>query len=198
MTQERCCVNIGPQYEQFVTTNLGKLEQCDISCPVKPEKEPEVLIQINNISDLLKSEFNLKEENIEISRYSGKSQFHSRSINGVRYEIDDPKNSGIVGEIFAIFNREAQPYYIFRTEIAYEPEHKEMTELAKELGLVMNMQDFIHRVSAYRQPIFYQKYDSFDIESFVEFLGNIAFIAGAYGLQMPKKQYAGEPSTPMW
>lgn len=195
--QERCCVNIGPQYEKFVTSNLETYEQCNVSCSVRPEIEQEVRTHINNITDLLTTEFSLKEENIEISKYSGKSPFYSQTINGIRYELDDP-NSGIVGELFVIFSRDAQPYYIFRTEIAYEPEHSVMTELIKELGLTMNMQDFLTRESAYRQPIFYKKYDRFETQTFVEFLGNIAFIAEAYPLQMPRKQYAEEPTTPIW
>ena len=197
VVQERCCINIGPQYETFVTSNLGSYEACNVSCPIKPEKEQEVRINIGIISEFLKTELSLKDEDIEISKYSGKSLFYSQTINGVRFELDDV-NSGIVGEIFTIFSQDAQPYYIFRTEIAYDPDHNQMIELVKELGLTMNMQGF-RRESAYRQPLFYQKYNILDIESFIEFVGSIAFIAEAYPLQMPRwKQYAHEPTVPTW
>lgn len=193
----RCCINIGPQYEKFVTSNLGSYEACNVSCPVKVEKEQEVRMYINAITDFLKTEFNIKDEDVEISTYSGKSPFHSHTINGVRYEINDI-DSGIIGEIFVIFNQDAQPYYIFRTEISYDPDSKMMVNLVKEIELTMNMQSF-YRESAYRQPIFYQRYYKFDIETFIEFLGDIVFIAEAYPLQMPRyRQYADQHTVPMW
>jgi hypothetical protein len=197
VVQERCCTNIGPQYETFVTSNLGSYEACNVSCPIRLEKEAEVRINIVIITEFLKTELSLTDENVEISTYSGKSPFYPQTINGIRYELEDT-NSGIVGEIFIIFSQDAQPYYIFRTQIAYEPDHKQMTEFIKELGLTMNMQGF-RRESAYRQPVFYLRYDRFDTESFIDFLGIIAFIAEAYPLQMPRwKQYAQQPTVPMW
>ena len=197
MTQERCCINVGPQYDQFLIPDLEPNDRCNLRCPVKLDKEEDVRININIITDFLKTEFSINDEDVEISTYSGKSPFYPKTINGIRYEIDDI-DSGIVGEIFVIFSQDAQPYYIFRTEISYEPDRKKMTELVKELGLKMNLQGF-HRESAYRQPLFYQRYNEFGAESFIEFLGNVAFIAEAYPLQMPKyKQYANEPTVPMW
>lgn len=215
MKEEKHCITSAPQYAVIVERNEENL----IGSRSEEDKQDYIRKEIDNITEFLKSNYGLIDKNIEISVYieDHKDVAKHHYINGIRYELGDIRLK-VIGEIFIVFmtplmipshtkyGEYIYPYYIYRTEIDKIPIDKipydpveiytrfriEIIELSEALGLGMNNDEHTVKENIYTEPIFYQRQEKVDINSFKRFIRDITYIGNAFPLRVPKmKWYSG-------
>lgn len=212
ITEEIHCTTIGPQYGNIVSKNEDYLDQWYSN----PDLQDDIRRNIDDITRFLKSNYGLLDKNIEISVYTGmhgnvhKANVHKVNyINGVRYELDNIK---IIGEIFIVFMADSRydyrketisPYYIFRTEIEKIPVDKipcdsidiymkfrtGIIELSDALEFKLDKYEHFLGRNIYTEPIFYQRQEMIDVNSFRRFIEGIAHIGEIFPLIIPKRRW---------
>lgn len=201
------CKTMSPQYAGVVEQNEENL----MSWYSDDDKQDEIRKEIESITEFLKSNYGLIDKNKEISVYTPKDVSKPHYINGARYELDDIRQE-IIGEIFIGFMTPRHigfgdyiyPYYIYRTEIDKIPIDKipynpveiytrfriEIVELSEALGLKMNKIEHI-KENIYTEPIFYQRQEKVDLNSFKRFVEDITYIGkkDTFPLRVPRMRW---------
>jgi len=203
MTKETHCTTYGVPYGTIVEKNEDSAKDL-YSWYSDPDDQDHIRREIDNITEFLKSNYKLIDENIEISTTE---KVPTSPIIGIRYELDDVRL--LVGEVFIVFMRDFKkgmtyPYYIYRAEVSKIPVDKipcdcvyvymkfreTVIELSDALGSEgINVDKNLFREDIYTEPTFYQRQEKIDVNSFKQFIKNMSYIGTIFPLRVTKMRW---------